>query len=327
MDKFRVLIVDDSLSEITAAATWLREGAGLLPAPPQVIPAGSVAEAAAVVRRCKASKTPINAAVVDLGLGPRQPSGLGAIRLLQETGVPVAVWTDWSERGGRLMFVYAAFTWYAPIALMPKARSTGGVGMERAARSFAGDISRVCRHEALAPDISAYFRPREGREWPFHHVLSSPADLRNWRALLTYSQTSAVAAHLGLSPRVIDRWLAEKYEAVRSLIEHASVYMEIDDVDIAQPPDDGGARGKDAKPGREAGKKAYLDRKAALHQFARSQSWFFTDPVVLAQYEASRGRSGAGPAAGALSDVRLQLRGVPAAPRCLDHALDRKSVV
>src|SRR5690348_1331149 len=159
MDKFRVLVVDDGLTELTAATDWLYRGADLLPAPPDIVTAGSAAEAAAAIKHCVRSGTVIKAAIVDLGLGPRQPSGLGVIQLLAQAGVPVAVWTDWGE-GRRLMFVYAAFTWYQPVALMPKARVTKGAGVDRAARDFARDIVRIHRREALIPDLAAYFRPK-----------------------------------------------------------------------------------------------------------------------------------------------------------------------
>jgi hypothetical protein len=279
MDAFRVLVVDDGLGYITCATSWLHQGADLLPARPDVIQAGSVAEAAAAVKHCVTSGITINAAIVDLGLGPRQPSGLGVIDLLDQVRVPVAVWTDWSEGARRLMFVYAAFSWYKPVALLPKARFTAGTNGDRAARDFAGNVARIYRREALSPDLAAYFRPRQDREWPFEQVLSSRADLQKWQAFVTYSQTAAVAAHLKLRPRSIDNWLVEKYEPVWRLLDHASRLMEIDDADIAEP--------RDRLRPRDGGEKqANLDRKAALHQWARSQSWFFNDPVVSARYQA-----------------------------------------
>ena len=281
MDKFRILVVDDGLTELTAATDWLYRGADLLPAPPDVITAGSAAEAATAIKHCVSSGTVIKAAIVDLGLGPRQPSGLGVIQLLAQVGVPAAVWTDWGE-GRRLMFVYAAFTWYQPVALMPKPRVTKGAGRDRTARDFARDIVRIHRREALTPDLAAYFRPKPGREWPFEQILSSQADLRNWRAFCAYSQTAAVAAHVGLRPRAIDKWLTGKYEPVWRLIEHAAKYMEVDNIDIAEPPDYLQARDKDENDKKQ--KKVYVDRKAALHQFARSQSLFFNDPVVIARF-------------------------------------------
>src|SRR5215469_8381334 len=117
MDRFRVLVVDDVLAFISAAAGWLHQEGDRFPSPPQVIPAGSVAEANAAVEHCARSGTPINVAIVDLGLGPGKPSGLGAIDLLQKAGIPVAVYTEYSEGIRRLMFVYAAFSWYKPVAL------------------------------------------------------------------------------------------------------------------------------------------------------------------------------------------------------------------
>ena len=198
---------------------------------------GSVAEAAAQVKQCVLAEKTINAAIVDLGLGPRQPSGLGVIDLLDKVGVPAAVWTDWSEGARRLMFVYAAFSWYNPVGLLPKARFTAGTNADRVARDFARDITRIHRREALDPDISDYFRPRQDAAWPFGKVLSSRADLLKWKAFVTYSQTAAVAAQLRLSKKSIDNWLVEKYTPVWELLGHASEHMEIDDADIAEPLD------------------------------------------------------------------------------------------
>jgi hypothetical protein len=280
MDSFRVLVVDDGLSYITCATDWLCRGADLLPAPPDIIPAGSVAEAATAVKHCLESGTTIDAAVVDLGLGPRQPSGLGVIDLLENAGVPAAIWVDWGEGCRRLMFVYAAFSWYKPVALLPKAKFHSTADADRAARDFVRDIVRIHHRQAPTPDLAAYFRPRHGRDWPFAQVLSSEADLSKWQAFLAYSQIAAVATHLHLSPKTIDNWLTEKYGPVWKLLQHASRYMDVSDAKIADPPPpDPIPRGGDEK-------KTHLDRKAAIHQFARSQSWFFSDPVVSARYPA-----------------------------------------
>jgi hypothetical protein len=284
MDAFRVLVVDDGLEYMTSATSRLHQGADLLPARPDVIQAGSVAEAAAAVKHCVTSGITIHAAIVDLGLGPRQPSGLGVIDILEQVRVPVAVWTDWSEGARRLMFVYAAFSWYKPVALLPKARFTAGIDEDRVARDFARDIARIYRREAISPDLAAHFRPRQGCEWPFEQVLSSRADLQKWQAFVTYSQTAAVAAHLKLRPRSIDNWLVEKYGPVWRLLDHASTWMEIDDADIAEPRDHLRPQDGEKKDGEK--KQSNLDRKTALHQWARSQSWFFNDPVVSARYPA-----------------------------------------
>jgi hypothetical protein len=281
MNSFRVLVVDDGPSSITSATDWLCRGADLLPAPPEIIPAGSAAEAAAAVRHCLQSGTTIDAAIVDLGLGPRQPSGLGVIDLLEKAGIPAAIWVDWSEGCRRLMFVYAAFTWFKPVALLPKAKFYSSEDADRAARDFVRDIVRICYRQAPAPDLAAYFRPRYGRDWPFAQVLSSEADLSKWRAFLAYSQTAAIAAHLRLTPKTIDKWLADKYGPVWSLIQHASKYMDVTDARIADPPPPVPI----PRSGEEKNK-THLDRKAAIHQFARSQSWFFSDPVVSARYPA-----------------------------------------
>jgi hypothetical protein len=273
MDNFRVLVVDDVLAFVSAAAGWLDEESDRFPAPPEVIPAGSVAEAAAVVQNCARSGNPIDVAIVDLGLGPGKPSGLGAIDLLEKAGIPAAVYTEYSEGTRRLMFVYAAFTWYRPVALLPKSHFSANMGLDHAARTFARDVARIYHRQAPDPNLAAYFRPRPSREWPFEKVLSGRSDLLKWQAFVTHSQTAGVAASLGLHPKVIEKWLAVKYDAVWELLHHASKYIDITYAGIAEP-----------YPGGDNGQRKKQDRQGAIHQFARAQSWFFNDPVVRMRF-------------------------------------------
>jgi hypothetical protein len=277
MDSFRVLVVDDALAVVSAAASWLHQESDRFPAQPEVIPAGSVAEAAAAMDRCERSGAPINVAIVDLGLGPGKPSGLGILDLLDKADIPAAVYTDYTEGARRLMFVYAAFSWYKPVALLPKSHFSASMGLENAARAFARDVVRIYGRQAVTPDLAAYFRPTPSREWPFERVLSSRDDLLRWRAFVTYSQTSGVAASFGLrQPKAIERWLAAKYDAVWTLLRHASKHIDITDAGIDEPD-----------PWRWVEQRKKQDRQGAIHQFARSQSWFFSDPVVSRRFSVS----------------------------------------
>jgi hypothetical protein len=277
MDSFRVLLLDDGLEFISATAGWLYRGSDQLPAPPTVILAGSVAETAAAVEHCAQSGTPIDVAVVDLGLGPGRPSGLGAIDLLEKADIPVAVHTDYSEGTKRLMFVYAAFSWYRPVALLPKAGYSSGVDLDRVAREFAREIASIHNRQTPVPDLAAHFRPRTGHEGPFERVLSSRADFLKWRAFVALSQSVGVATSLGLKRHYIENWVAEKYEAVWELLNDASQVMDITYAEIADP-DPPEERRNDGRP------RPRRDRQGAIHQFARSQSWFFNDPVVCTRY-------------------------------------------
>src|SRR6185437_924393 len=217
------------LAFISAAVGWLRQEGDLFPAPPEVILAGSVAEATAAVARCERAGAPINVAIVDLGLGPGKPSGLGVIELLERAAVPAAVYTDYGEGARRLMFVYAAFAWYRPAALLPKSHFSVSAASEDTGRAFASAVARICARQPVNPELTAHFRPAIGRKWQFERVLSSRDDLLKWRAFVTYSQTTAVAASLGLSRRTIENWLADKYDAVWELLQHASKYMDVAD--------------------------------------------------------------------------------------------------
>jgi hypothetical protein len=277
MDSFRVLLLDDALHVISAAAGWLYQGSDRLPAPPIVIPASSVAEAAAAVERGSRSGAPIDVAIVDLGLGPGKPSGLGAIDLFEKAGIPVAVHTDYDDGINRLMFVYAAFSWYRPVALLPKPRYNSGMDLDRVARDFASDIARIHDGQAPVPDLAAHFRPRLNCERPFERVLSSRADFLKWRAFVTLAKSVGVAASLGLERHTIENWVKEQYGFVWELLNDASNVMDITYAEIADP-DPPEERRDDNSP------RPKHDRQGAIHQFAQSQSWFFNDPVVRARY-------------------------------------------
>lgn len=171
------------------------------------------------------------------------------------------------------MLVYAAFAWYKPVTLLPKSHYSATDSGD-AALAFASDMARTYARQSANPELTSHFRPAPGRERPFERVLSSRADLDKWRAFVTYSQTTAVAASLSRSPKTIEPWLKEKYEAVWYLLQHASKYMDITYAGIAEPD-----------PWHDNGKRQ--DRQGAIHQFARSQSWFFNDPVVRRHFSAS----------------------------------------
>jgi len=178
------------------AASCLRQEAELFPATPDIIQACSVAEAAAAINDCAQSGTTIHAAVVDLGLGPRQPSGLGVIDLLENAGVPVAIWTDWAEGAKRLMFVYAAFSWYSPVALLPSpedaARRFERLGMNTRHtddQRQSGEISRLVVAAPLA---------RGTPDTPWHLATSATRDAQNRDEFV-----AMVQRELGVAPEVI----------------------------------------------------------------------------------------------------------------------------
>jgi hypothetical protein len=261
---FRVLVLDDISAFAFAIDGMLRSAPELLPRPPEIVPARDVAAVEALLAR----GVHFDVAIVDLGLGAGARSGLGAVSALEACGVPLAIHTDYQEATRRLMFIYAAFTWYRPIALMPKTETSPGRDLRTVQRDFARNVAAVAQRIAPSPDQAAPFRPRIGRDDPFSRVLNTPEDLRNWQMFVNYSSTAAVARAANVSAKTIEKFVAAKYEPVADLLTAATA-AGIDTV-FGMPGSNDGAN---------------VDRQGAIHRFAMAQSWFFTDPVVIDRYQ------------------------------------------
>ena len=259
----RILVVDDVSDTLVALEAWLRTGAATRDWTVEYRTAASLPATQALLR----DGAVFDLAFVDLGLGAGQPSGLGAIELLTGTGLArrVVVRSDVSEDGRRVLFVYAAFHWYPTLSgLMPKVMPNYRyVNRQHEADEFARAVREVVEHGRLpGPDMAAPFRTQAAD--PFTAVLKTPEDLLKWRALEQHDGVSAAAAYAGVTPGRFNGWLDAKYPEVWRLLDHArtSTCAGVEQY-IVDP--------------RAEGRRSRL---AALHAFARSQSWFFKDPVV-----------------------------------------------
>ncbi|HEY3718386.1 MAG TPA: hypothetical protein VGL39_28005 [Jatrophihabitantaceae bacterium] len=263
---FRVLVLDDATGYGFAFDELLRLGRSSLPGPAQVRAASSVRE---VVELIDAGER-FDVAIIDLGLGARQPSGLGAIHVLgQRTDTRIAVHTDYHEQTRRLLFLYAAFTWYDPVALLPKTGDAPGRDRAAVATDLAAKIAMINRGQSPHPDLAIPFRARLGKERAFERILKTHEDLDKWIAFVEYSNITDVARALHLGRKTVENWVRSKYDATQALLNDAEAAK----IDVTD------ARVNVSSLGRA--------NQSVIHQFARSQSWFFTDPVVRDRFQRS----------------------------------------
>jgi hypothetical protein len=262
----RVIVVDDAVaaedSLALALAATAPAGGGLAH---QVMGVRSPRE----LRQILAVDRGFDLAMVDMDFGPGSPeTGLVALRLLDETGIPCVVWcADIDENRGLLLL--AAFHYFEPWALASKA----------------GPIADVIRlveamEQGLRPGrgLAERYRPaRGGGQSLLERLVGNATQLDIWRALTVFSSRPEVAARAGVAEGTLDRFLQERYAPMREA-EHRLVGV---------------------SPGREtetvAGNRA---RIAPLHAFAVRHANFFRDQE-LERIVRSRYRRAAGPATGA----------------------------
>lgn len=266
MNTLRILLLDDAPEFAFAIDSILRDAGDHLPAPAEIVYADNVTR----VRDLVAAGGSFSAALIDLGLGPNRVSGLGAIDILEKAHVPVVVHSEYKETIDRLMFVYAAFAWYRPLALIPKVGYAPGADLPGWRRKFASDLSLICRGKTLAPDLAAPFRPGRRQQRPFERIITSRQDLDKWMMFVGHAQTRTVATSLKLQPKHVEKWVAAKYDVLWELLAEAGEVMNTDFAQIEDPYTDG-----------------YKAKQSSIHNFARSQSWFFTDPVVRDRFRSS----------------------------------------
>ena len=261
----KILVLDDAPAYAFAIDSFLMKASDLLDGPAEVVYAEDVDQ----VRRYLDDGAEFAVAIIDLGLGPTKESGLGAISLMETAGVPTAVHSEYQEATRRLMFLYAAFTWFSPLALIPKVGFTPGD--HDLPRKFVSQLVQIRDGKTPLPDLAKALRSNPHVvNRAFDRIITSSEDLDKWRMFVQYSRTKDVAASLNLSNKRIENWTREKYSITWELLRDAKNFMDTSLADILDPFD----------PEIEG----YRDNLGVIHQFARSQSWFFTDPVVHNRY-------------------------------------------
>jgi hypothetical protein len=261
----RIIVVDDAVAAEDSLALALAATAPAAGPAHQVMGVRSPRE----LRQILAVDRVFDLAMVDMDFGPGSAeTGLVALRLLDETGIPCVVWcADIDENRGLLLL--AAFHYFEPWALASKAGPIADVlhlveAMEKGLRPGRGLAER--------------YRPaRGGGACLLERLVGNATQLDIWRALTVFSSRPEVAARAGVAEGTLDRFLQERYAPMREA-EHRLV---------------------GASTGRETENvERNRARLAPLHAFAVRHANFFRDQE-LERIVRGRYRRAAGPATGA----------------------------
>ncbi len=196
-------------------------------------------------------------ALVDLDFRRQSDkSGLSALRLLEQAGVPTVIYAA-ADEDNRVLLLLAAFQFYEPIGLVSKVATSA-------------DIRKVviAIESGARPDSSAtqhYQRPRRGLPI-IDRLIIRASDLPIWRALATQSDRNAIAETVPVSASKVDDFLKEHYDVVEEIKERF----------LYRPPPAPAA----AQPIRTRAGQAYAHRLAPLHSFAVENYHFFQDPEL-----------------------------------------------
>lgn len=184
-------------------------------------------------------------------------SGLYALRLLDQAGVPAVIYAA-DDEDNRVLFLLAAFRFYRPWALVSKRASSAEI------RKLVATIESGARPESLA--THRYQPPSRGVPI-LDRLIVRAGDIPIWRALATQSDRNAIAEVTNVSRSKVDSFLSEHFDIVAE-IEQDLLYR--------SPPEpfaDTRALGRAAH--------AYAHRFAPLHSFAVEHHRFFQDGEVL----------------------------------------------
>jgi hypothetical protein len=152
-----------------------------------------------------ASTEPFDIALVDMIFGGDCPvSGLGALRILREAApdvMPVVRWSD--EEDNRLLYLLAAFTFFSPLAVVPK-------------REGPGAITSLLAAAAHGERVTAGAERYLGQDYA-DQLLRNPTDLAIWRAMTRFDKRTDIARAAFVSASAVDHFIADMYPVTEDL--------------------------------------------------------------------------------------------------------------
>jgi CheY-like chemotaxis protein len=155
-----------------------------------------------------ASTEPFDVALVDMIFGRDCPvSGLGALRILREAApdvMPVVRWSD--EEDNRLLYLLAAFTFFSPLAVVPKREGPDAI---------AALLAAVARGQPVTAGADRYL----GQDY-IDQLLPNPTDLAIWRAMTRFDKRPDIARAAFVSASSVDHFSGEMFPVVEHLREH-----------------------------------------------------------------------------------------------------------
>jgi DNA-binding NarL/FixJ family response regulator len=155
-------------------------------------------------------------ALIDINFGPGVPTGLTAMRILQDLSPETKIIIESTdEERNRLLFLLASFAFFEPLAMMSKASSTeemralidavdrgdlAGPGFARSVRTVSHGLSPVQRLIANGGLLDELIR--------------NATELTLWRALVRFDKRGEVARASHVDERTVDRFIAAKSQVV-----------------------------------------------------------------------------------------------------------------
>jgi CheY-like chemotaxis protein len=224
---------------------------------------------------------PFDLALVDINFGPGAPTGLTAMRILQDLSPDTKIVIESTdEERNRLLFLLASFAFFEPLGLMSKASSSeqmrglidaidrgdlSGPGLARGDRTLSHALSpvqRLIRHAGLLDEL-----------------IRNGTDLMLWRAVVRFDKRGEVARASHVDERTVDRFIAAKSGVVDEI---QAAFPEDASVHLVRPPE--------GEPDDQR-RHSNLVRMA---RFAQTHSHFFGDEAIdelfAARWQSARPR-------------------------------------
>jgi DNA-binding NarL/FixJ family response regulator len=211
---------------------------------------------------------PFDLALIDINFGPGVPTGLTAMRILQDLSPETKIIIESTdEERNRLLFLLASFAFFEPLALMSKASSTeemralidavdqgdpAGPGFARPARTLShgqSPVQRLIANEGLLDEL-----------------IRNATELMLWRALVRFDRRGEVARASHVDERTVDRFIAAKSQVVDKIQAEFP-----EDASVAEP-----VLARDDEPGALR----HHPNLVRLARFAQTHSHFFGDQAI-----------------------------------------------
>jgi CheY-like chemotaxis protein len=225
---------------------------------------------------------PFDLALVDINFGPGVPTGLTAMRILQDLSPDTKIVIESTdEERNRLLFLLASFAFFEPLGLMSKASSTA---------EMRGLIDAIDRGELAGPGLA---RPEGTLSYALSPVqrlirnagildelIRNGTDLMLWRAVVRFDKRGEVARASHVDERTVDRFIAGKSGVVDKI---QAEFPEDASMHLAPPPWED-----------EPGEQRRHPNLVRLARFAQTHSHFFSDEAIdglfAARWQSARPR-------------------------------------
>ena len=210
---------------------------------------------------------PFDLALVDINFGPGVPTGLTAMRILQDLSpeTKIVIESTDGERN-RLLFLLASFAFFEPLGLMSKASSSAemrtlidaidrgdlaGPGLARPPVTLSAALSpvqRLIRNVGLLDEL-----------------IRNGTDLILWRAVVRFDKRGEVARASHVDERTVDRFIAAKSHVVDKI---QAEFPEDASMHLVPPWED------------EPDEQRRHSNLVRLARFAQTHSHFFGDEAI-----------------------------------------------